>query len=84
RVAAVSTVSLVTVGILIGVDSLGYLFTNGFQRRIVEEIFAGVVMTVVVALVIDRALVLIGRLLMPWANPSKKKKLVSAVEGELA
>ncbi|MGV8876146.1 MAG: ABC transporter permease [Rhodoglobus sp.] len=68
RVAAVSTVSLVTVGILIGVQSLGYLFTNGFQRRILEEIFAGVVMTVIVALLIDRALVLIGRMLMPWSR----------------
>ncbi len=42
RVAAVSTISLVTVGVLIGVESLGYLFTNGFQRRIVPEILAGV------------------------------------------
>jgi len=73
RVAAVSTVSLVTVGILIGVDSLGYLFTNGFQRRILEEIFAGVVMTVIVALLIDRALVLLGRLLMPWTTVKKIK-----------
>lgn len=67
RVAAVSTISLVTVGILIGVESLGYLFTNGFQRRILEEIFAGVVMVVVVALLIDLLLVLLGRVLMPWA-----------------
>lgn len=71
RVAAVSTVSLVTVGILIGVESLGYLFTNGFQRRIIEEVFAGVVMTVIVALLIDRALVMLGRLLMPWATVKK-------------
>lgn len=67
RVAAVSTISLVTVGILIGVESLGYLFTNGLQRRILIEIFAGVVMVVVIALVIDYVLVLLGRLLMPWA-----------------
>lgn len=68
RVTAVSTVSLVTVGILIGVQSLGYLFTNGFQRRIVEEIAAGVVMTVIVALLFDLALVLLGRLAMPWVR----------------
>ena len=67
RVAAVSTISLVTVGILIGVESLGYLFTNGFQRKIVPEILAGVVMVVVLALVIDALLVVAGRLLMPWA-----------------
>jgi osmoprotectant transport system permease protein len=83
RVAAVSTVSLVTVGILIGVKSLGYLFTNGFQRRIPEEIFAGVVMTVIVALLIDRALVLLGRLLMPWTAVKKMKagRLRVAAEG---
>lgn len=67
RVAAVSTISLVTVGILIGVESLGYLFTNGFQRRIVPEILTGVVMVVVIALLIDALLVLLGRVLMPWA-----------------
>jgi osmoprotectant transport system permease protein len=67
RVAAVSTISLVTVGILIGVESLGYLFTNGFQRRIVPEILTGVIMVVVIALIVDGLLVLLGRVLMPWA-----------------
>lgn len=67
RVTATSTISLATVGILIGVQNLGYLFTNGFQRRIVPEILAGVVAVVVIALTIDLLLVLAGRLLMPWA-----------------
>ena len=67
RVTAVSTISLVTVGILIGVDSLGYLFTNGFQRRIVPEILAGVVTVMLIALIIDYLLVLAGRVIMPWA-----------------
>lgn len=70
RVTAVSTVSLVTVGILIGVQSLGYLFTNGLQRRIIEEVAAGVVMTVAVALVFDAVLLLLGRLVMPWTRAS--------------
>lgn len=67
RVTAVSTISLVTVGILIGVENLGYLFTNGFQRRIVPEILAGVVTVVIIALVVDYLLVLAGRVIMPWA-----------------
>jgi osmoprotectant transport system permease protein len=67
RVAAVSTVSLVTVGILIGVQSLGYLFTNGLQRLILVEVLAGVVMVVVVALLLDALLAWVGRRLMPWA-----------------
>jgi osmoprotectant transport system permease protein len=76
RVAAVSTVSLVTVGILIGIESLGYLFTNGLQRRIIAEVLIGVVMVVVIALIIDYLLVLLGRVLMPWApKRSRRPKL---------
>ncbi|MGV8896164.1 MAG: ABC transporter permease [Rhodoglobus sp.] len=67
RVTAVSTISLATVGILIGVQSLGYLFTNGLQRRIVPEILSGLVMVVVIALLIDFLLARAGRALMPWA-----------------
>lgn len=68
RVAAVSTVGLVTVGILVGIQSLGYLFTNGFQRQIVAEVLTGVVAVVIVALIIDGLLVLLGRALMPWTR----------------
>ncbi len=68
RVAAVSTISLATVGALVGVTNLGYLFTNGLGRRILSEVFAGVVAVVVVALVVDLLLVLAGRLLMPWSR----------------
>lgn len=73
RVAAVSTIALVTVGILIGVQSLGYLFTNGYQRRIVPEILAGVVMVVLIALLVDFLLARLGRAIMPWAPRSEKQ-----------
>lgn len=68
RVAAVSTISLATVGILIGVTNLGYLFENGLQRRIVAEVLAGVLAVVVIALVIDLLLMLAGRVIMPWTR----------------
>lgn len=68
RVTAVSTISLATVGILIGVTNLGYLFTNGQQRRLVVEVLSGVVAVVVIALLIDLLLLLLGRALMPWAR----------------
>ena len=68
RVVAVSTVSLVTVGAVIGVQSLGSLFTDGFQRGIQAEIIAGLVATVTLALLFDGALVLAGRVLMPWTR----------------
>jgi osmoprotectant transport system permease protein len=68
RVVAVSTVSLVTVGVLVGVPSLGFFFTDGFQRRIVPELVTGVVMTFLVAMAIDGLLVLVGRWLLPWSK----------------
>ncbi|RTE49498.1 ABC transporter permease subunit [Actinobaculum sp. 352] len=66
RVVAVSTVSLVTVSALLGVPNLGMLFTDGIARGITAEILAGIVLTVTLALLIDGALVLAGRLLMRW------------------
>ncbi|QNO36674.1 ABC transporter permease [Protaetiibacter sp. SSC-01] len=78
RVAAVSTISLATVGILIGVDNLGYLFTNGLQRRIIPEVFAGVVAVMAIALIVDALLVLAGRLLMPWARRDRGRRAVRA------
>ena len=66
RVVAVSTVSMVTVGVLVGVQSLGYFFTDGFQRRIIAEVATGVVMTLVIALLLDTLLVVLGRIVMPW------------------
>jgi osmoprotectant transport system permease protein len=67
RVASVSTVSLVSVGALIGVSSLGSLFTDGFRRDFTTEIVVGVVATVVLALIFDLVLVVAGRLLLPWS-----------------
>ncbi|MDQ1127514.1 osmoprotectant transport system permease protein [Microbacterium sp. SORGH_AS 505] len=71
RVTAVSTISLATVGALIGVQNLGYLFTNGSQRRIIPEVLAGVLAVVAIALVIDLVLVLAGRALMPWTRRTR-------------
>jgi osmoprotectant transport system permease protein len=71
RVVVVSTVSLVTVGGILGISGLGLLFTDGFQRGILEEITTGIVLTVVIALVLDGLLVLLGRALMPWSRSSE-------------
>ncbi len=68
RVVSVSTVSLVSIGALIGVDNLGSLFTDGFRRDFQTEIVVGIVATVLIALIYDVLLVLVGRLLMPWAK----------------
>lgn len=68
RVMAVSTISLVTVGSVIGIQSLGTLFTDGFQRGIMEEVLTGLVLTVVLAIVVDAVIVLFGKLLTPWTR----------------
>ena len=66
RVAAVSSISLVTVGALLGFGGLGKMFTDGFQRGIPVEIVTGIVMVLLLALVIDGLLLLLGRALTPW------------------
>ncbi|QAY60871.1 ABC transporter permease subunit [Microbacterium protaetiae] len=75
RVMASSTIALATVGILVGVENLGYLFTNGLQRRILIEVFAGIVAVVIIAVIVDALLVLLGRALMPWAHPARRHAL---------
>lgn len=66
RVVAVSTISLVTVGALIGVSSLGSLITDGFQRGIFAEVATGIVATIALALALDGLLLVTQRLLTPW------------------
>lgn len=68
RVVATSTVSLVTVGAFIGVRSLGTLFTDGFQRGLIAEVVAGLIATVLLALVIDALIQGIGWALTPWTR----------------
>ncbi|WP_448809844.1 ABC transporter permease [Agromyces bauzanensis] len=69
RVVIVSTVSLATIGAVIGVQSLGSLFTDGLQRGIQAEIIAGIVATIVLAVALDWLVVAIGRMAMPWTRP---------------
>ena len=66
RVAVVSSISLATVGQLIGVSSLGYLFIDGLQRSFPTEIYVGIVLIIALAVACDLVLVGIRRLLTPW------------------
>ena len=72
RVVAASTVSLVTVGALVGVQSLGTLFTDGFQRQLVESLLTGLGATLLLALIFDLLVVLLGRALTPWLRKQKQ------------
>jgi osmoprotectant transport system permease protein len=74
RVAAVSSISLVTVGAVIGFGGLGRMFTDGFQRDIPQEIITGIVLVLVIALVVDGLLLLLGRALTPWDRVGRPVK----------
>lgn len=69
RIATVSTVALVTIGFVVGHGGLGQLINNGF-RAIGHntELVVGATLSVALALVADLLLVVVGRLLTPWAR----------------
>jgi osmoprotectant transport system permease protein len=68
RIAVVSSISLASVGQLIGVGSLGYFIVDGFQRDFSEEIWVGIVLIIVLALICDLLLVGVRRLATPWSR----------------
>jgi osmoprotectant transport system permease protein len=69
RLATVSTVALVTVGVLIGRGGLGQLIIDGFRNNFYKaEITTGAVLCVALALVLDLVLAGVSRLLTPWSR----------------
>ncbi len=69
RVATVANISMVSVSALLGVDSLGSLFTRGFQLGFyIPPIFIGLALSVLLALVADLLIVMVQRSLTPWAR----------------
>ena len=84
RVVSVTTVSLLSVGALVGNGALGYLFINGYQRDFPTEVMIGIVFTLIIAIVFDQVLVGIGRVLMPWSRGSRAPRRVIAAAGGVA
>ncbi len=69
RVATVANISMTSVSALLGITSLGSLFTRGFQLNFyVPPIFIGLVLSVLLALVADLLIVVLQRRLTPWAR----------------
>jgi osmoprotectant transport system permease protein len=77
RVVSVSTIALVSIGVIIGSANLGYLFQNGKQRGILEEVVVGILISLLLALIFDIILVTLGRLLMPWTSDRKQSRSLS-------
>lgn len=69
RLATVSTVALVTVGVLVGHGGLGQLILEGFRNNFYKaEIATGSVLCVALALVLDLGLATAGRAMTPWVR----------------
>lgn len=73
RVATVSNVSLVSVGALLGVGGLGALFTDGLQRDYLAPILVGIVLSLLLALVLDTFIVGVQRILTPWVRAGEQR-----------
>lgn len=68
RIAAVTTVGLVTVTFVIGFGGYGGLINDGLSRNFNTPVVVGAGLSILMALVIDLVLVLVERLVTPWAR----------------
>jgi len=71
RVAAVTTIGLVTVAAIIGGNrfgGLGQFITEGLQTDFDTKIYLGAVGSVILAFLVDGALVGLQRMLTPWSR----------------
>jgi osmoprotectant transport system permease protein len=67
RIATVTTVGLVTVTALIGAGGLGQLIVQGLATDFRTQIVLGAALSVALAAVADGVLLIVQRLLSPWA-----------------
>ncbi|MCV7216344.1 ABC transporter permease [Mycobacterium crocinum] len=68
RVVAVTNISMVSVGSVIGIGGLGTWFTEGYQSDKSDQIVAGIIAIFLLAIVVDVLILLAGRLITPWAR----------------
>jgi len=72
RIATVSTVALVTVGVIVGHGGLGQLITGGFNANFYRaEIVTGALGCVVLALLADLLLAGVEKALTPWTRRAR-------------
>ncbi len=79
RVVVVTNISMVSVGAVIGIGGLGTWFTEGYQANKSDQIVAGIVAILVLALVVDVLIMLAGRVATPWSRASRPgRRLLTA------
>ena len=67
RIAAVSTIGLVTIAALVGLGGLGQLILVGLNRPIRTAVTVGIALSIILAVGADVALAALGRKLTPWS-----------------
>lgn len=72
RVVAVTNISMVAVGSVIGIGGLGSWFTEGYQSDKSDQIIAGIIAIFLLAIIIDMLILLVGRALTPWARAQSR------------
>lgn len=68
RIATVTTVGLVTVTAVLGLGGYGYFILRGLNTFFWTQIIVGVVLSVVLATILDVGFVLLQRVLSPWSR----------------
>ena len=68
RVVAVTNISMVSVGSVIGIGGLGTWFTEGYQADKSDQIVAGIIAIFLLAIVVDVLILFAGRAITPWAR----------------
>ncbi|WP_026256635.1 ABC transporter permease [Mycobacterium sp. 155] len=79
RVVAVTNISMVSVGSVIGIGGLGTWFTEGYQANKSSQIVAGIIAIFVLAVVIDTLIMLLGKAITPWTRTSRTPRAKAAV-----
>jgi osmoprotectant transport system permease protein len=74
RVVAVTNISMVSVGSVIGIGGLGTWFTEGYQSDKSDQIIAGIIAIFVLAIVIDTLIMFLGKLATPWIRTGRRVK----------
>ena len=78
RIAAVTTVGLVTITALIGLGGFGHFILRGLREFFSTLTVLGSVLSVSLALAVDAALLGAERLLTPWARAGRRSRAIQA------
>lgn len=68
RIATVTTVGLVTVSVILGLGGYGFFILRGFQTRQMTQTLVGLILSILLATLLDFIFLAVQRLLTPWSR----------------